>query len=81
MNGRWTLKWTRMLRADTTHFVETGEPYPDGLDVLHAVGAERLLFRSRYELLVRITGVYNLNRYFRDDRFNLHLALGVRARW
>lgn len=75
--GRWSLRWERTLRQDA----------PDGSgleggrarDVLHALTAEALLFRGPWELLADLTGVWNLNRDFGDDRGNLRL--GVSARW
>lgn len=76
--GRWTLRWRRMLRQERGEFLETGEA--ERLDVLQGLGAEALLFRGRWEATARVEGVYNFNRNFESDAFNLGAALEVRAR-
>ena len=77
--GRWTVSWSRLLRADTGDTVATVPQSPRGLDVLHALGAERLFFRGRYDILTSVTAVYELNRDFRRDAFNLNLIVGART--
>jgi hypothetical protein len=47
--------------------------------VLHTVGVERLLFYGRYDIWAGVTAVYELNRDFRRDAFNLNLSVGARA--
>jgi hypothetical protein len=77
--GRWTVSWSRLLRGDTGDTVATVPPNPRGVDVLHTVGVERLLFYGRYDIWAGVTAVYELNRDFRRDAFNLNLSVGARA--
>ena len=46
---------------------------------MHTLGAERLFFRGRYDILTSVTAVYELNRDFRRDAFNLNLIVGART--
>ena len=77
--GRWTVSWSRLLRGDTGDTVATVPQSPRSLDVLHTLGAERLFFHGRYDILTSVTAVYELNRDFRRDAFNLNLTVGARA--
>lgn len=77
-SGRWTWSWNRILRRQRGDFLQTGQPDLSGLDVQHALAVERLVFRGRYDFLVRGAAVYELNRDFRGDAFNLNLSLGAR---
>ena len=77
--GRWTVSWSRLLRGDTGDTVATVPQSPRGLDVLHTLGAERLFFHGRYDILTSVTAVYELNRDFRRDAFNLNLIVGART--
>jgi len=77
--GRWTLAWSRLLRADTGDTVATAPQNPRGLDVMHTLGVERLFFRGRYDIWAGATAVYEFNRDFRRDAFNLNLIVGARA--
>jgi hypothetical protein len=75
--GRWTWSWTRLLRQQRGD--PTGaSPDPRGIDVQHAWAVERLMFRGRYDVLARATAVYELDRDFRRDAFNLNLIIGTR---
>jgi len=76
--GRWTWSWTRMLRQQRGDFPSSGPGDPRGVDVQQALAVERLQFRSRYDVLARITAVYELNRDFGADAFDLNLILGLR---
>jgi hypothetical protein len=78
-SGRWTWSWTRILRYQRGNFPQTGQPDLRGLDVQHALAVERLVFRGRYDLLARGVAVYELNRDFRSDAFNLNLLVGMRT--
>jgi hypothetical protein len=77
--GRWTVSWSRLLRGDTGDTVATGPQNPRGLDVLHTLGVEALFFRGRYDVWAGATAVYEFNRDFRRDAFNLNLSVGARA--
>ena len=46
---------------------------PDSADVMQSLGVERLLRRSAMDLTFGATGVWELNRNFGPDRFNLNL--------
>jgi hypothetical protein len=78
-SGRWTWAWTRMLRAQRGDS-SGGTPDPDGVDVQHALSIERLQIRGggRYEVLARVTAIYELNRYFTYDAFDLNLLVALR---
>ena len=77
--GRWTVAWSRFLRGDTGDSVATTPRGARSLDVLHTLGVEALMFRGRYDIWAGTTVVYELNRDFRRDAFNLNLGVGVRA--
>ena len=78
--GRWTVAWSRLLRGTTNDSVVATMPQnPRGLDVLHTLGGERLFFRGRYDILVGVTAMYEFNRDFRRDAFNLNASVSVRA--
>jgi hypothetical protein len=77
--GRWTWSWTRLERQQRGDPSGASVPDPRGIDVQHALAVERLQFRGRYDLLARVAAVYELNRDFRRDAFDLNLIIGVRA--
>ena len=68
-----------MLRQDVGDFPRSGQANPQARDIQHAVGVEGLFFRGRYDVTVGLTGVYELNRNFRGDAFNLNAQVGIRA--
>ncbi|CAA9461126.1 MAG: hypothetical protein AVDCRST_MAG38-64, partial [uncultured Solirubrobacteraceae bacterium] len=83
--GRWSLSWSRTLRQDDVPRVtEFGLVAPAttvdrrAYDVLHALGAEAVLFRGPLDVTAGLTGALNLNREFRGDVFNVNGLLGVR---
>jgi hypothetical protein len=77
--GRWSVRWTRVLRADRGTFFSSSQVDPRDRDVQHALGVEGLLFRGRYDVLAGLTAVYEFNRNFIADAFNLNAVVGVRA--
>jgi capsule assembly protein Wzi len=77
--GRLTVAWSRLMRGDPNDSVATMPQNPRGLDVMHTLGVERLLFRGRYDFLTGVTAVYEFNRDFRRDAFNLNVVFGMRA--
>ena len=77
--GRWTWSWTRILRQQRGDPSGAGPPDARGVDVQNALAVERLAFRGRYDLLARATAIYELNRDFTHDAFNLNLIVGVQA--
>jgi hypothetical protein len=77
--GSWTWAWTRMIRQQRGD--QTGATTdPNGVDVQHALWVERVQPHGRYDLLTRITGVYELNRNYSYDAFNLNLIVGLSFR-
>ena len=77
--GRWTVAWSRLLRGDTGDTVATTPQNPRGLDVMHTLSVEGLFFRGRYDITAGLTVVYEFNRDFKRDAFDLNLVAGVRA--
>ncbi|MFL5540221.1 MAG: capsule assembly Wzi family protein [Longimicrobiaceae bacterium] len=75
--GRWTVDWTRTrvrgLRATPHDSLGTG-----GVDVVHSLGAEAVLFRGGLDAVLGVRGSYELNRNGGDDAFNLGATLGLR---
>ena len=74
-SGRWTWSWTRMIREQRGD-PSGATPDPNGVDVQHALSVERTRTRGRHEMLLRVTGVYELNRNYSYDAFNLNLMVG-----
>jgi hypothetical protein len=75
--GSWTWAWTRIIRQQRGD--QSGAtPDPNGVDVQHAWSVERVRVRGRYDVLARVTAVYELNRNYSYDAFNLNLILGLR---
>ncbi|HET6229994.1 MAG TPA: capsule assembly Wzi family protein [Longimicrobiaceae bacterium] len=69
--GRTTASWYRAARDERF----SG---PDS-DVTHALEVERVSFLRGMELSAKVGGVYDINRNFTKDAFNLNLALGARV--
>lgn len=78
-DGRLTLSWSRIMRSEARS--SGGIPVAADADVMHAAGADVLLFRRHADVLAGLTAVQDFNRDGRGDRFNLNLSLGARARW
>ena len=75
--GRTTIEWRRVVRAENTA-LDAGE----ALDVVHTLGAERLLFRGSMDLAAGIDVSHNFNRDFDPDRTNIGLRISATApRW
>jgi hypothetical protein len=72
--GRWHLDWTR-TRVRGGRSVE--EP---GVDVVHSVGGEALLFRGGVDATAGVRGNWNLNRHYQGNAFSVTAELGLRAR-
>jgi len=75
-DGRWTLEGTRMARPSAPYAEGAGSAR--GWDVSYAVRAERLLFLRGWDITAAVTGVFDLNRNFSRDAFNLRLDVGSR---
>ncbi len=75
-DGRWTVELTRVSHQ------QPAAPYgvEGGIrDVPNAVRVERLLFRHGWDVTTAVTAVYELNRNFGKDAFDLRLDLGMRV--
>ena len=77
-SGRLTIYGERTLRSEPR---PTTDARTDGanLDVIYSTGAEWLTFQGPVEITAGITGVFNFNRYFRSDVFNLNVRLLLKA--
>lgn len=76
--GRWTLSWARLLTQHAMAYENTGVVNPRDTDVQHALGVEALVFGRRVDVTGGLTGVYEFNRYLREDAFNLNAVAAVR---
>jgi hypothetical protein len=74
--GRWGVAWTRSLR-DTPAPPPGSSGTGDGAEATHALQAERLFSRGKFDITAGGAAVYQLNRNFADDAFNLSLVLKV----
>ncbi|HEY0150742.1 MAG TPA: capsule assembly Wzi family protein [Longimicrobium sp.] len=74
--GRWSVAWTQTVRdAPPT---PRGVPSAgDGAEATHALQAERLFSRGSFDVTAGGAAVYQLNRNFADDAFNLSLTFKV----
>lgn len=77
--GRWTATWSRVMQGE--YLQPGGLPDPARADVWHLMGFEIVRLRRGIDLSAGLTGIYEYNRGFADDAFNLNLALGARAHW
>ena len=77
--GRVTVSWSRVLRRIRGDYWRSGVLDPKGRDMAHALAGEVLAFRGRFEVLAHAEGVYEFNRNWAGDAFNLNVALRVRV--
>ncbi|MGZ8412200.1 MAG: hypothetical protein ACXW05_05670, partial [Gemmatirosa sp.] len=73
--GRTRLELHRIARLAP---VAEGASTPEELDVQYAASYERLRFRAGMDLSLGATAIWEINRDFRGDAFNLNLTLGAR---
>jgi hypothetical protein len=76
-DGRWTARWTRVLRGRMDARAPDGGANPRAMDVVHSLGIERLLFVGGWDIAAGATGSYDFNRDFADDQRNLSVYLSV----
>jgi len=77
--GRWTLAWRRALLGDEGDYWKSGIAGTQDLDVQHALGADWLGFRGRWDLHAGAALVYEQNRgHGGDSALNLNVTLGAR---
>ena len=78
-DGRWSVALTREIRQNRGAFARTGQPDDRSIDLLQALSVNGLFFRGRYDITAGLTAVYEFNRNFGADAFNLNAVVGVRA--
>lgn len=78
-DGRWTVQIGRMMRGEDR--AAGGLALPDSADVMQTLGVERLVRRSAADFVFGANAVWDLNRDFMSDRFNLNLNLSARLHW
>ena len=76
--GRWGVDWTRTRVASPIDVLSPVIEDPEGVDVIHSLGGELVLFQGGFDAIARMRGSYELNRHYADDAFNLTASLGVR---
>lgn len=77
--GRWTLSWRRELRGDEEDLWKNASLEQRGLDVQHALGADWLTFRGRWDVQAGAALVYERNRAFTGgSALNVNATLGAR---
>jgi hypothetical protein len=75
--GRWTVDWTR-TRVRGLRATPNSPQGSAGVDVVHSVGAEGVLFHGATDAVFGLRGSYEMNRNGGDDAFNLGASLGLR---
>jgi hypothetical protein len=78
-NGRWTASWARTQIDTSGTYFRTGVRPPRVPEAAHALGFELMRFLGPVDLRTGLTAVYDFNRYFKTDAFNLNAIVG--ARW
>ncbi|HYC50053.1 MAG TPA: capsule assembly Wzi family protein [Gemmatimonadaceae bacterium] len=78
--GRTTLSWSRLMRAEYRPS-PNAMPEPGRADLFHAITIDGIVFRKRLALTYELTSVYEINRHFAGDAFNLRMATGARVTW
>jgi hypothetical protein len=79
--GRWTIAWTRTVIDTLGTYYSSGIRPSKAPEAQHAIGAEVVRFRGPLDLRAGLTAVYDFNRYFAYDAFNLNAEVGVRWSW
>ena len=76
--GRVSVEWIRGRLGDRWTYDATGAEQSRDTDVMHALSVGGVARRGPVELTWGAAAVYELNRYFQSDRFNLNARLGAR---
>lgn len=74
---RITLEWARLMRAERVLVL----PQPALADVEHALSLQWSQGRGLVAARAGLSGVWDLNRNYESDRFNLHLTTGISYIW
>ena len=75
--GRWTVTWSRELRGMIGRYLETLVVNPRGVDAIHSLGVDALLFAGPVDVAAGVTLAYDFNRDFRSDLGNVNAHLGA----
>lgn len=85
--GGWTAEWTRTVQANGVRELDrnilpeaAGWDDPDMYDVLQGLELRGLLFHGRWDVGAGLGAIYNFNRNFAGDAFNLNAHLFLRAK-
>jgi hypothetical protein len=82
---RWTLRWGRLMRSESrldstlVNQFSTEIPDPPRADVMYTLGLEHVRPVPRGLITVGVNGVWDLNRDFLHDQFNLNVVFGFTA--
>ncbi|HKO13750.1 MAG TPA: capsule assembly Wzi family protein [Acidobacteriaceae bacterium] len=79
--GRWSIAWTRTLVDTAGDYSRTGVRPLKSPEVQHALGFDALFFCGPVDLHTGLSAMYEFNRYFASDRFNLNAIIGTRWSW
>jgi hypothetical protein len=79
--GRWTYSWSRTLIDTLGSYFVTGLRPARAPEAQHALTVERVRFLGHLDLRAALTAVYDLNRYFVRDVFNLNMITSARWNW
>jgi hypothetical protein len=75
--GRWTASVRREVQRDPILQAWSGSSYPEPLDVIYSLAAERMLLRGPVAFSASLGVDYNLDRYLQNqDLVNLRASLG-----
>lgn len=75
--GRWAVFWRRNVRQEVGDPSLASPSSPQGADVLHAIGFERLKFTRRFDITTSVTLMRDFSRNFSNSRFNANAAVAV----
>ncbi|HET6762300.1 MAG TPA: capsule assembly Wzi family protein [Longimicrobiaceae bacterium] len=76
--GRWSVDWSRTrIRGPMAAPLTAADSAR--VDVVQSLGVQGTLFRGGTDLLLRLRGDYEMDRYFDGDAFNLSAAVGLRV--
>src|SRR5688572_5733857 len=78
--GRWSISWARIMRAQALVH-PSGMPEAEHADVMHTLGIDGIRFRGRLALTYELTTIFELNRDFGRDAWNVRAATGAQYVW
>jgi hypothetical protein len=76
-SGRWSIRWDRIMRGDQHTLIESGIADAESRDILHSLAVDDLIFHRGWDLRLGVAGIYDFNRDFGSDRFNLNVTAAV----